>query len=108
MDINVPYIDKIIPIIVSLASPDQIILFGSYARGDNTAKSDIDLLILKKGLKNGRELIGSIYMAFFENKISIPVDLLAVDYNRYIELNNEIGYVFKTIKEQGKVIYGTV
>jgi predicted nucleotidyltransferase len=48
MDNNIPYIDKIIPIIVSLASPDQIILFGSYARGDNAEKSDIDLLIIKK------------------------------------------------------------
>jgi predicted nucleotidyltransferase len=108
MDKKIPHIDKIISIIVSLASPDQIILFGSYARGDNTEKSDIDLLILKKGLKNGRELIGSIYMAFFKNKISIPVDLLAIDYYRYIELSNEIGYVYKTIKEQGKVIYGTL
>jgi len=108
MDKNIPYIDKIIPIIVSLASPDQIILFGSYARGDNTEKSDIDLLILKKGLKGGRDIIGSIYMAFYENKINIPVDLLAIDYNRYIELNNEIGYVYKTIKEQGEVIYGTL
>ena len=108
MDKKIPHIDKIISIIVSLASPDQIILFGSYARGDNTEKSDIDLLILKKGLKNGRELIGSIYMAFFKNKINIPVDLLAIDYNRYIELSNEIGYVYKTIKEQGKVIYGTL
>ena len=108
MDKNIPYIEKIIPIIVSLASPDQIILFGSYARGDNTEKSDIDLLILKKGLKGGRDIIGSIYMAFYENKINIPVDLLAIDYNRYIELNNEIGYVYKTIKEQGKIIYGTL
>ncbi|MDR2731136.1 MAG: nucleotidyltransferase domain-containing protein, partial [Treponema sp.] len=39
MDANIPYIDKIISVIVSLASPDQIILFGSYARGDNTEKS---------------------------------------------------------------------
>ena len=105
---NIPYIDKIISIIVSLASPDQIILFGSYARGDNTEKSDIDLLIVKNGLKKGRDIIGSIYMAFFENKINVPVDLLAIDYYRYIELNNEIGYIYKTIKEQGKVIYGTL
>jgi len=108
MDFNVPFIDKIVPIIVSLASPDQIILFGSYARGDNTAKSDVDLLILKKGLKKGREICGSIYRAFLDNGIEVPVDLLAIDYDRYIELNNEIGYVFKTIKEQGKVIYGTL
>ena len=99
--------DKIIPIIVSVASPDQIILFGSYARGDNTAKSDIDLLILKKGLVKSRDLIGSIYMAFFDHKITVAVDLLAIDFDRYLELNNEIGYVYKTIKEQGKVIYGS-
>ena len=105
MDKKIPHIDKIIPIIISLASPDQIILFGSYARGDNTEKSDIDLLIVKKGLEKGRDIIGSIYIAFFENKINVPVDLLAIDYNRYIELNNKIGYIYKTIKEQGKVIY---
>jgi len=108
MDKEIPYIDKIIPIIVSLAAPDQIILFGSYARGDNTAKSDIDLLILKKGLKKGREITGSIYRAFLDNGIGVPVDLIAIDYNRYIALNNEIGYVYKTIKEQGKVIYGSI
>jgi predicted nucleotidyltransferase len=105
MDINVPKIDTIVSIIVSIASPDQIILFGSYARGDNTAKSDVDLLILKKGLKNGFDLIDSIYMAFYECKIGVSVDLLTIDYNRYNELNNDIGYVYKTIKEEGKVIY---
>jgi len=108
MDIDIPYIDKIIPIIVSLASPDQIILFGSYARGNNTEKSDIDLLIIKRNLTNGREISGSIYRAFFENEIGIPVDLLTIDYNRYMELNNEIGYIYKTIKEEGKIIYGSV
>ena len=108
MDINVPKIDIIISIIVSIASPDQIILFGSYARGDNREKSDIDLLILKKGLKQGRDLINAIYYAFLENHIGIPVDLLAIDYDRYFELSNEIGYVYKTIKKEGKVIYGSV
>jgi predicted nucleotidyltransferase len=108
MDSNIPYIDKIIPIIVSLASPDQIILFGSYARGDNTKKSDIDLLIVKKGLKKGRDISGSIYRAFLENDIGVPVDLLTIDYDRYIELSNEIGYVYKTIKKEGKVIYGSL
>jgi predicted nucleotidyltransferase len=108
MDINVPFIDKIVPLIVSLASPDQIILFGSYARGDNTEKSDIDLLVIKKDLKNERELNNILYRAFFESKIDISVDLISIDYYKYIELNNKIGYVYKTIKEQGKIIYGTL
>ena len=108
MDNNIPYLDEIIPLVVSLAVPDQIILFGSYARGDNTEKSDIDLLIIKKGLKNGLDIVDSIYRAFYENRIKIPVDLLTIDYNRYIKINNEIGYIYKTIKEQGKVLYGTL
>lgn len=57
------------------------------------------------GLKNGSDLIDSIYMAFYKNRISVPVDLLTIDSNRYIELYNDIGYVYKTIKEEGKVIY---
>jgi predicted nucleotidyltransferase len=105
---NIPYIDKIIPIIVSIAEPDQIILFGSYARGDNTQKSDIDLLIVKKNLKNGRDISGDIYMAFSGKDIGIPVDILTIDYDRYIELSDQIGYVYKTIKKEGKVIYGTL
>jgi predicted nucleotidyltransferase len=107
MDNNIPYINEILPIIVSLASPDQVILFGSYARGDNTMKSDVDLLIVKKGLEKGRDIIGSIYRAFYENNIGIPVDVLAIDYDRYIELSNEIGYIYKTIKKEGRIVYGT-
>jgi len=108
MDKNIPHIDKIIPIIQSIASPDQIVLFGSYARGNYTNKSDVDLLIIKKGLKNGNRIIDSIYRAFYENKIDISVDLLTIDYDRYMELNDEIGYIYKTIKEQGEVLYGTL
>ena len=108
MDLSVPFIDKIVPLIVSLVSPDQIVLFGSYARGDYKEKSDIDLLIIKKNLKNEREINNILYKAFFENKINVPIDLISIDYNKYMELNNEIGYVYKTIKDQGKVIYGTL
>jgi len=108
MDVNIPQIDKIISIIVSIAAPDQIILFGSYARGDNREKSDIDLLILKKGLKKQREVTGSLHQAFFEHRIGIAVDLLALDYNRYLEINDDIGYIYRTIKREGKIVYDTL
>jgi len=108
MDTNIPYIDKIVSIIVSLADPDQIVLFGSYARGENKNTSDIDLLVLKKGLQNTKILTDNLYMSFFDNKIKIPVDLLVLDYDKYDKLKNEIGYIFKTISREGKLIYETV
>jgi predicted nucleotidyltransferase len=104
---NIPFLDQIISIIVNEASPDQIILFGSYARGDNTEKSDIDLLIRKKNLQKGNKTIDILYRAFFDNHIKIPVDLLIIDYDRYNVLKNEIGYVYKTINKEGQVVYGT-
>jgi len=108
MDYDIPNIDKIVQLIVSLVSPDQIVLFGSYANGKNTKKSDIDLLIIKKNLRNDREINNLLYRAFFDNKISIPIDLISIDYDKYNELNDKIGYIYKTIKEQGKVLYGTL
>jgi len=108
MDDNVSFIDKIVSMIVPLVSPDQIILFGSYARGDNTDKSDIDLLIIKKNLKNAREMNNILYRAFFDNKIDISIDLVSVDYDKYVELNDTIGYIYKTIKKEGKILYGTL
>jgi predicted nucleotidyltransferase len=37
---------QIVAFITSKLSPERIILFGSYARGDNTENSDIDILII--------------------------------------------------------------
>jgi len=108
MDVNIPYIDKIVSIIVSLIDPDQIVLFGSYARGENKKTSDIDLLVLKRNLQNTKTLTDNLYMSFFDNKIKIPVDLLVLDYDKYNNLKNEIGYIYKTISKEGKLIYGTV
>ena len=51
-----PIIQRIVDLIVSEVSPDQIILFGSHARGDAKENSDIDLLILKKGLEDEKGL----------------------------------------------------
>ncbi|MDR2581130.1 MAG: nucleotidyltransferase domain-containing protein [Fibromonadaceae bacterium] len=106
MDKQIPFLDQIVKAIVSMVAPDKIILFGSYARGDYGKGSDIDILILKKGLKNERETVSNLYMEFFNKKISIPVDIIAADYEKYNKLSDDIGYIYKTIKQEGKVIYG--
>ena len=108
MDINIPFLDEIVSIIVSSVDPDQIVLFGSYAKGENRNKSDIDLLIIKKNLKNAKSITDNLYMSFFDNKIKVPVDLIVVDYDKFNDLKNEIGYIYKTINEEGKLIYGAV
>ena len=62
MDKNKHVINQIVSTIVTSVAPDRIILFGSYTRGYNGNNSDIDLLILKKGLKNERVLLNHLYL----------------------------------------------
>ncbi|MDR1270325.1 MAG: nucleotidyltransferase domain-containing protein [Planctomycetaceae bacterium] len=97
---------QIVAFITSKISPEKIILFGSYARGDNREDSDIDILIIIKNLKNERKITGTLYKELLKENISIPIDFLAIDYNKYNKLKNEVGYIYKTIEQEGQVLYG--
>lgn len=52
---------------------DKVWIFGSYARGDATSKSDVDLRIDKGGLR-GLELGGFVYD--LEQKLGVSVDVI--------------------------------
>ncbi len=41
--------------IVDVAKPRRVILFGSYARGDADADSDVDLMVIKRRVTNKAE-----------------------------------------------------
>jgi predicted nucleotidyltransferase len=106
MSQNLPIMEQIVTFITSKISPVRIVLFGSYARGENRKNSDIDILILVKNLKNEREITGLLYKELLNSDISIPIDFLAIDYDKYNELKNKIGYIYKTIEREGQILYG--
>lgn len=99
-------LDRIVTIIASSVSPDKIILFGSFARGDSRDDSDFDILVLKKNIKNEREITRTLYKKFLSENIATPVDLIAIDYDKYNYLKDKTGYIYKTISQEGKVLYG--
>jgi predicted nucleotidyltransferase len=45
-------IEKIVQLLVEAAHPRRIILFGSYARGEQTPDSDLDLLVIEEQVEN--------------------------------------------------------
>jgi predicted nucleotidyltransferase len=105
MNQNLPVMKQIVALITSKISPERIVLFGSYARGENKANSDIDILIIVKNLENERKITGSLYKELLSNSISIPIDFLAVDYDKYNKLKDKIGYIYKTIEQEGQILY---
>ena len=103
--------DKYIPIIVEelkKASPEKIILFGSYAYGTPTADSDIDLLVVKNIKENEvRKYRLQLKKALWERlkPFNFPFDLI-VDNESRIKQRIAMGDLFyKEIFTKGKVIY---
>ena len=101
-------LEQIKNIIVEETNPQQVILFGSRARGDHRPDSDYDLLVIfakPYDVNPGLHPIDKIYRAFYKHKIRVSTDILAITSDRYAELSKEMGLVYKPIKREGKLIY---
>jgi addiction module HigA family antidote len=60
---GIPYINKLIEIILGVTEPEVIIVFGAYAAGNITKNSEIDILVVKKKITNSKILRDKIYIA---------------------------------------------
>lgn len=78
------------PIIKKIASEldtkDIVILFGSYAKGKETEKSDIDLLVINKDGK--KSLSFSKYEVLFKKKIN-PIFITAKEFKKMLQDREE-------------------
>jgi uncharacterized protein len=99
----IKHLPEITKRIVEISDPDQIILFGSYARGDFGPDSDLDLLIIKDQVTSPREEAAKIYRALANTLISVDVVVVSKAYvQRYKDI---IGTVVRPALRKGKVIY---
>ena len=96
-------IRKSITPIMQKHAVDQAILFGSYARGTSTARSDVDLMIVMKTAKRFLDRIAE-FEELYDVMPGIAIDLLV--YNR-VELEQISHRAFiKTILIEGICLYG--
>lgn len=96
-------LNEIIHRIVEVAHPDKIILFGSAARAQMDANSDVDLLIIKGGNFHRGRLTEEIYMNLFG--VGQAVDIVVVtpeDVERY---RDSMALIIRPALEEGKVVY---
>ncbi len=91
--------------IVEVAHPQQVILFGSAARGDMGPHSDVDLLVVVEAPVHRRRLAQSIYRNLVG--VGFAADVVVVtteDLRRYKE---HPGMVIRPALAEGKVIYAS-
>ncbi len=96
-------IKKIVEQIRKNYKPEKIILFGSYAWGKPTPDSDVDLLIIKKTKKSGRDVSMSINKSIFPR--IIPLDILVYTPAEIKKRLSMGDFFIEDIMNSGKVIY---
>ncbi len=96
-------LDEITRRIREVSDPEQIILFGSRARGDSRPDSDVDLLIIKDNIASTRAEAGRIYRAL--SNISLPIDVVVVRPAYVEQYKDIIGTIVRPALREGKVLY---
>ena len=96
-------LQKAVDIIVKVADPDKIILFGSRSRGDNREDSDYDLCILKRDVEHRRRLAQKLYRSLYG--VRIPIDIIVETQNNLDDQKDDPSLVYKQIFQDGVLIY---
>ncbi|MCX8062899.1 MAG: nucleotidyltransferase domain-containing protein [Anaerolineales bacterium] len=84
---------KAIENLVRQIQPEKIILFGSYAYGNPTPDSDVDLLVISNTAKPRRERVVAVSLALYPRMF--PVDILVKTPQ---ELEDELPHNFFCVK----------
>jgi len=92
-------------VIVSKYKPDKIMLFGSYANGDPSPDSDVDLLVIIDTKKSTWDLAVEISLAL---KHSFPMDILVRTPQEIARRLKHGDFFIRNIMENGKVLYERV
>ncbi len=99
-------IDKIKQQIVEALKPlkpEKIILFGSYAYGNPTEDSDLDICVVEKSYKNRWQEKAKIRNLL--DGIRMPMDILTPQLDEYNFYINEINSVYYDIETKGEVLW---
>ncbi len=106
IDKNRAIIPKIVKKIADEYKPEKIILFGSYAYGEPTKDSDVDLLIVKNTDKDSLSRWMDVKRLLRDVAPLLPVSPL-VYTEKEVEARNEIKDFFvREVFSKGKILYG--
>jgi len=96
-------LEEIIQKIVESVDPDEIILFGSRAKGESREESDYDVCVLKGGVLRNGEVEKSIYLGLYGT--GVPVDVIVESPEKFDELKNNPFLIYSEIAKYGRVVY---
>jgi predicted nucleotidyltransferase len=98
-------VDVAVKAAIDVAHPSRVFVFGSWARGEATADSDLDLAVLLPEERRNEipELRRQINRRL--EPIRMSVDLILVTEDYFSQFRSSINSLYYKIANQGKLVY---
>ncbi len=96
-------IEEMVRRIVEAFHPEKVILFGSYARGKAGPDSDVDLLVVLRGISSKMEERIKIRMVL--RGMGLAKDVVVATPEEFESQKNLVGTIIYPAVHEGKVLY---
>ena len=107
MPVTDAVLDRMVQAIVDEVDPEQVILFGSRARGDEGESSDVDLIVLEAEPfgpeRSRRKELVRLYHAL--SGFHVPADILVYSHDDVAYWRDSLNHVLARALREGKVLY---
>jgi predicted nucleotidyltransferase len=100
-------INEIVQAVVAAVAPEQIVLFGSAARGICGADSDVDLLVVEKeaSFYQGSRWAESSRIRRALWRFPVPIDVLIFTPEEVDKWKDSTNHVIARSRREGMVVY---
>jgi predicted nucleotidyltransferase len=93
--------------LVDAFAPERVILFGSFARGDQNLASDFDVVVIARTSLPFCDRIGRALAACSDASVGVPVEALVYTPGEW-ERMEAAGNVFaELVRQEGRVLHGS-
>ena len=91
-------------LVTAAPNAEQIVLFGSYAKGLANEASDLDFLVIESEVVNRAQEMVRLRRAL--RKLRIPVDILVYSRAEVNQWRNQTGSALYWAMKEGQVVHG--
>ena len=97
------FLEEVVRRILTVTTPNRIILFGSSARGGTTPDSDIDLLVVQDDPGDRQQEYVRIRRAL--RGLGRPFDIILISTEWFEQSKDVVGGIAYPAHKYGKVLY---
>jgi uncharacterized protein len=102
--ISAQTLNQLVTLLVDAVHPRKIILFGSYARGEQTRDSDLDVTVIMDAVHDRVDEMVRLRRVLAP--IKMPIDVLVYSEHDVRERGRWLGTALRDALQEGLVLYG--